>query len=229
MFSEGLLISKRPFQDGQGWKKLLFSGHISKKFQRPTIPQLSIEGFTASKMNFLHYLALQSKALVILLQETHSIDAEKLVLPSYQLARYSLSRKHGLATFVHERLRYTLLDQSLPTSEIEWLCVDVDSYKIVNVYKPPPTQLQSPISQYFCNAKDAASFYSARFNTGTNPNLAFASVDPNSRLPDWRVLEKLSRSQHLCLLHHQGFPCHCQACLFSNGTSARPNGVITLL
>ena len=33
---------------------------------------------------------------------------------------------------------YTFLDQSQPTSEIEWLCVDVDGYKIVNVYKPPP-------------------------------------------------------------------------------------------
>ena len=37
----------------------------------------------------------------------------------------------------------TLLDQSLPTSEIDWLCVDVDGYKIVNVYKPPPTRLQT--------------------------------------------------------------------------------------
>ena len=40
-------------------------------------------------------------------------------------------------------MRYTLLDQSLPTMEIERLCVDVDGYKIVNVYKPPPTRLQS--------------------------------------------------------------------------------------
>ena len=30
------------------------------------------------------------------------------------------------------------------------------------------------------NAKDAASFYSGRWNTGTNPDLAFASVGPNS-------------------------------------------------
>ena len=82
---------------------------------------------------------MQFEALVILLQETHCTDAEKLVLPNYQLAGSSLSRKHGFATFVHARLRYTLLDQSPPTSEIEWLCVDVDGYKIVNVYKPPPT------------------------------------------------------------------------------------------
>ena len=104
-------------------------------------------------MNVLHHLAMQSEALVILLQETHCIDAEKLVLPNYQLAGSSLSRKHGLATFVHERLRYMLLDQSPPTSEIEWLCVDVDGYKVVNVYKPPPTRLRSldlPVFSHPC-------------------------------------------------------------------------------
>ena len=94
-------------------------------------------------MNVLHHLAIQFEALVTLLQETHCIDAEKLVLPNYQLAESSLSRKHGLATFVHKRLRYTLLDQSPPTSEIEWLCVDVDGYKIVNVYKLLPTPLRT--------------------------------------------------------------------------------------
>ena len=46
------------------------------------------------------------------------------------------------------------------------------------------------------NAKDAASFYSGRWNTGTNPDLAFASTGPNSRSPDARVLEKFPRSQH---------------------------------
>ena len=59
------------------------------------------------------------------------------------LAGYSLSRKHGLATFVHERLKWILIDQAPPTSEIEWVCVDVDNYKIVNVYKPPPTRMQA--------------------------------------------------------------------------------------
>ena len=129
--------------------KLPFSGHIANKFRRPTILQLNIKGLTASKMNVLHHLAMQSEAIVILLQETHCTDAEKLVLPNYQLAGSSLSRKHGLATFVHERLRYTLLDQSPPTSEIEWLCVDVGGYKIVNVYRPPPRDCDPWISQCF--------------------------------------------------------------------------------
>ena len=109
-----------------------FSGHIANKFRRPTILQLNIKRLTASKMNVLHHFAMQSETLVILLQKTHCTDAEKLVLPNYQLAGFSLSRKHSLATFVHERLRYTLLDQSPLTTEIEWLCVDVDGYTSTN-------------------------------------------------------------------------------------------------
>ena len=121
--------------------KLPFSGNIANKFRRLTIFQLNIEGLTASKINVLHHLTMQSEALVILLHQTHCTDAEKLVLLNYQLS--SLSRKHGLVTFVHERLRYMLLDQSPLTLEIEWLCVDVDGYKIVNVYKPLPMQLRT--------------------------------------------------------------------------------------
>ena len=130
-----------------------------------------------------------------------------------------------------------LLDQSPLTSEIEWLCVDVDGYKIVNVYKPLPMQLRSPdllvfphpclyTGDFNCchadwgyddtssddeclagwasinylallyNAKDTPSFYSGRWNTGINPDLAFASVDPNNCLPDRCILEKFPRSQH---------------------------------
>ena len=105
------------------------------KFQRPSILQLNIEGLTASKMSVLHHLALQCEALVILLQETHCTSVERLDIPSYHLAGFSLSRKHGLATFVHERLKWILIDQSPPTSEIEWVCVDVDNYKIVNMVR----------------------------------------------------------------------------------------------
>ena len=52
------------------------------------------------------------------------------------------------------------MDQSPPTSEIEWLCVDVDGYKIVNVYKPPPTRLRSldhPVFPHPC-------LYAGNFN-----------------------------------------------------------------
>ena len=119
--------------------KLLFSGHIIKKFRGPSILQLNIKGLTASKTNVLHHLATQLEAFVILLQETHCTSAEELVLSSHQLVGFSLSRKHGFATFVHQQLKWTLCDQSPTISETEWLCVDVDGYKIVNICKPPPT------------------------------------------------------------------------------------------
>ena len=99
---------------GRGYEcvahKLPFSGHIIKKFREPLILQLNIEGLTASKINVLHHLATQLEAFVVLLQETHCTSAEKLVLSNYQLAGFSLSRKHGLATFVHEWLKWTLCD-----------------------------------------------------------------------------------------------------------------------
>ena len=44
--------------------------------------------------------------------------------------------------------------------------------------------------------KDMATFHSGCWNTSTNPDLAFVSVGPDSRLPDRRILEKFPRSQH---------------------------------
>ena len=121
-------------------------------------------------MNVLHHLAVQHEALVILVQETNFTSSEKLILPSLAPAGFSLNRKHGLATFVREQLKYTLLKQSSLKSEIEWLYVDVDGYKIVNIYKPPPTRLQAsdlPVFQHLClyagdfNCPDAGWGYGA--------------------------------------------------------------------
>ena len=44
------------------------------------------------------------------------------------------------------------------------------------------------------------SAFTPRWNTGTNFDLAFASVGPYSCLPGRRVLEKFSRTQHRPLL-----------------------------
>jgi len=63
------------------------------------------------------------------------------VIPNFSLAGSILSRNHGLATFLHERLEWSLVDQSPEQSETEWLCVDIAGYKIINVYKPPRSQL----------------------------------------------------------------------------------------
>ena len=212
-------------------------GHTVNKFRRPTVLQLNIEGLTASKMNALHYFAVQYEALIILLQETHCTCADKLTIPGFALAGSSFSKKHGFATFVHDRLKWTLADQPPAALETEWLCEDVDGYRIVNVYKPPPTRLQAsdlPVFPHivfhagdfncsyvnwgyktssvdgewlvawaslndlvpFHDPKDITTFHSGRWNTGTNPDLTFVSVGPDSRVSDRRILEKFPRSQH---------------------------------
>ena len=53
---------------------------------------------------------------------------------------------------------------------------------------------------FLYNAKDTNSFYSGHWNTGTNPDLAFTSIGPNSRLLDRLVLDKCPKSQHCPLL-----------------------------
>ena len=77
----------------------------------------------------------------------------------------------ALPRFVHERLRYTLLNQSPLTSEIEWLGVDVGGCKIVNVYKLSPTRLRSlnlPVFLHPCLY--AGDFYRSHANCGYDDN-----------------------------------------------------------
>ena len=105
----GRVIPHSDVQPGPTTRQTLFSGrgdvplsrHTVNKFRRPAVLPLNIESLTASKMNVLHHLAMQYEALVILLHETHCTCADKLTIPGFALAWSSLSRKHGLATFVH--------------------------------------------------------------------------------------------------------------------------------
>ena len=214
-------------------------GHQAAEDPRPNILQLNTEGLTADKISVIEPLAYKNKAFIIDLQGTHCTTAEKLVIPNFSLAGSILSKNHGLATFVHERLEWLglLVNQFPEQSETEWLCVDVAGYKIVNVYKPPrswltPTTIPTfphpslYVGDFNCqhvnwgynttstnsesldswassnnlgllhNPKQTTSFFSRRWNVGTNPDLAFANFGQDSRLTDRRVLGKFPRSQH---------------------------------
>ena len=48
----------------------------------------------------------------------------------------------------------------------------------------------------FHDPKVVATFHSGRWNTGTNHDLAFVSVGPDSREPNRCILETFPRSQH---------------------------------
>ena len=82
------------------------------KDPQPNTLQLNTEGLTANKISVIEQLAYKNKAFIIVLQETHCTTADKLVIPNFSLAGSVLSRNHGLATFVHERLEWSLVDQS---------------------------------------------------------------------------------------------------------------------
>ena len=101
-------------------------------------------------------------------------------------------KKHGLAMFVHERLKRTLFHQSPPSSETEWLCIDVDGYKIVNVYKPQLIHLQVS-------------------NLPVFPHLCLYAGDSNRQHVDWgydansadgECLVGWARTNNLALLHN---------------------------
>ena len=121
-------------QRGLGQNKT-FSGrgsrNAAKDDPRPSIFQLNNEELTASKISVIEQLAYKNKVFIIVLQETYCTTADKLVIPNFSLAGSALSRTHGLATFVHERLEWSLVDQSPEQSETEWFCVNVAGYKII--------------------------------------------------------------------------------------------------
>ena len=209
--------------------------NAAKDDPRPDILQLNTEGLTDNQIYVTEQLAFKNKAFIIVLQETHYTTADKLVIPNFSIAGSIQSRNHGLATFAHKQLEWSLVDQSPDQSETEWLCLDVTGCKIINVYKPPRSRLTpttiltfphpslyvgdfncqhvncgynttSPDSEsldpsatcnnlgLLYNPKQTASFFSRRWNFGTKPDLAFASLGQDSRQPVRRVLGKFPRT-----------------------------------
>ena len=148
--------------------------HNGKPPVLPSTSQLNIESLSANKICIVSYLANKYNALVILFQETHCTNADQLVIPNYTSAGWIPSRKYGLATFVHERFKWIFADQSLEGWVTEWLCVDVDGCKIVNIYKPPNLQLIPAailVFQHFC-------LYSGDFNCW-HTDWGYYSISPD--------------------------------------------------
>ena len=110
---------------------------LQKMIHDPTNSSWTRRGSLQTRFPSFEQLAYKNKAFIIVLQEARCTTAEKLAIPNFPLTGSVLSRNHVLATFVHERLEWSPVDQSPEQSETEWLCVDVAVHKIVNVYKPP--------------------------------------------------------------------------------------------
>ena len=78
----------------------------------------------------------------------------KLMIHNFALAGSVLSKNHGLATFVHERLEWPLVDQTPEKSGTEWSCVDVVWYirslTSTNLHRRDSHQRPSRHSQSVC-------------------------------------------------------------------------------
>ena len=70
----------------------------------PNTLQLNVEAITANKICVVRQLTTRYSAHIILVQETHCTSANRLAIPNFSLDGSVLSRKHGLATFVYEKL-----------------------------------------------------------------------------------------------------------------------------
>ena len=116
---------KRPFFEPEATP----AGKMAKKKRiRQGLPlrilQLKVEGLTTSKLDIFERLASQHNVTIILLQETHCQTVGKLVIDNYELAGYTMSRRHGLAAFVRNNLSWKLPASSAEDSDTEWQCIN---------------------------------------------------------------------------------------------------------
>ncbi|KAI4829269.1 hypothetical protein KUCAC02_023323 [Chaenocephalus aceratus] len=180
-----------------------------------SVLQLNVEGLTTAKLEVLRHLANSNGAAVLLLQETHCTSDNILKIPGFHLAGSIYSKQHGVATFVRTEISWSASSQSPPGSNIEWLVTKIQETSVVNVYKPPPSELSTTslppitapaiyagdfncqhtdwgynyttpngvaLSEWASNTdalllydpKEPPTFFSARWNTSTNLDLAFA-------------------------------------------------------
>ncbi|KAL7861709.1 hypothetical protein SRHO_G00131500 [Serrasalmus rhombeus] len=105
-----------------------------------------------------------------------------------------------MATFVQEGLSWSATSQSPPGCNIEWLVTKIQETSVVNVYKPPLTALTNAslplVPAPAIYAEEPTSFFSAHWNSYTNPDLAFATCHSNDLKPERRVLDRFPRSHH---------------------------------
>jgi len=202
------------------------SSPVGDDDQRPSILQLNTQELPASRISIIEQLAFKSKALVIVLQETHCTTADKVVTPNFSLAGSVLSRTYGLAALFTSSWKghwSISLQSNQKLSGFEQTLKDIRSLPFTNHHLYDSHTIGLPTlncqhvnwgysttsggesltswaaatsKELLHKSKRVASFFSNRWNVGTNPDLAFASVDHNNRLPDRRVLGKFLRPQH---------------------------------
>jgi len=131
------------------------------------------------------------------------------VITSFTLAGSVLSRNHGLSTFVHDWLEWSLADQSPEQSETEWVCSDVAGYKIINVYKPTRSRFTPAAIPTFPHP----TLYVGDFNC-QHVNWGY-----NKTFPGDESLDSWATTNNLELLHDQKEAASFSAHRWNDGTN----------
>ena len=114
----------------------------------------------ASKLDIVEGLAIQHNVTIILLQENHRQTVGKLVINNCDLVGYTISRRQGVAAFVRNNLSWKLSDSSVKDLDMEWRCINVVGYYIINTYKSFPSQMTLTSLPVF----DTPCIYAGDFN-----------------------------------------------------------------
>ena len=94
---------------------------------------------------------MNNSIAVILLQETHATNDDKIIIYGYSLIGSINHPKHGIGTLVRNDLPATEIDRSRVDSEIQCLTISIDGeititnfYKLPNSPFDPPPQYEHP-------------------------------------------------------------------------------------
>ena len=102
---------------------------------------INIEGISKSKSEFLSKLCIENAVDVILVQETHTVNAEELnkrgKVAGYQVVAAEFHSKYGIATYVRQGIKNIAALTSQKVVDIFQSAVKINGITFVNLYKPP--------------------------------------------------------------------------------------------
>ena len=108
--------------------------------------------------------------MVVLVQETHQTDSDKLKLYGYTLADFIPSAHHGIATFIRNSVPFVHVGSSGEDEPTQWSIIEINNIQVVNLYHPPSSALDTSclpaVSSQFIIAGD----FNCRHETWGYPN-----------------------------------------------------------
>jgi len=117
-------------------------GHSDRSNQRNNliIIQINVEGLTRPKCEYLQKLAVDQRATVLSLQETHiptNGTINNYQIPGFKLACYYNHNKYGLSIYIKSEITKYNLTSGTISAHIATIGVIIDGLYIYNTYKPP--------------------------------------------------------------------------------------------